>query len=266
MQTHKYLLGENFRHKQSMTQEKITPVDPYVKPSTGQTVAGHTKRVHINTQDAAANTQKATDVKDAIGQQTTTPSGVTFLQEGETAAHEYTLADGRRVGINAETLDLRRKAAEAAKEYRANPNPETLAAKRDAAKAYKIAFAGSVRNYSLAEVHTQADIVYTMRPRNKDEQELGDLIAEARRLGDELGVTILKPIPPHEEYLRAELKEKIKTPEDAARYMLSATGQEPTEKEITKIMGQKPGWLQKRITRREIKRIKQAIEDAKNSN
>jgi methionine-rich copper-binding protein CopC len=236
---------------------KSTQIDAYTKPTTKQAVSGHAKIVHVNPAEEKNSKDKAAGVKDAISQEIAVSPGITFLQEGETAAKEYTLADGRRVGMDAETLALSKKAKEAGIRFGEERTPEALEEKRAAEKAYKIAFAGSVRNFSLADLHMRAELTYMMRPRTKDEQELKDLMQEARRIGEETGREILKPIPPHEEFMREMIKEKVKTPEDAARHLL---GGRPTEDDVQKLIEkQTPGWLQKRITKREIKRVRAAI-------
>lgn len=246
-----------------MTEPRTTNVDGYTQPTTGRAVVGHSKTVHVNPQGMQDTKAKATAVGDALSQEAVEPSGIAFLADGETAAKEYTLPDGRRVGMNAETVELARKAQEARKRFDTEKTPEALEAKRAAEKAYKVAFAGSTRNYSLAEVHMAADVAYMVRPPSKEEQELRDLMQEARRVGDELGVEIVKPTPAYEEFMRASIREGIKTPEDAARYMLGGRG---TEKDIQKVLKrQKPGFLQRRVTKIEIKRVRRAIEEAKNS-
>jgi|688.fasta_scaffold154677_2 hypothetical protein len=244
-----------------MKQEKITSVGSYEKPSTGQAVSGHTKRVHVNAEDAVEHSGRSDAVKDAIAQDSSVSSGVLFLAEGETAAKEYTLPDGRRVGLTQEVLDLRKSWAAAGKAYKADPTPENIAEAREAKKAYQIAFAGSVRNYSLAQVHMNGELMSMIRPRPKEEQELVNLVDEARALGDELGVSIVKRAPAHEEFMRMQLRETAKTPDDAARRML---GDRYTPEAAEKLLKkQKPGWIQKRITRGEIKRVKLAMDEAR---
>jgi hypothetical protein len=244
-----------------MTEPKITHVDAYKRSTTDKLVAGHSKVVHVNPQEAEHSKVKAASVKGGISQEVSVSPGVTFLQEGETAFEEHTLSDGRRIGISAETVELRKKFKEAKKIYEEDGSPEAKAELRSAFEAYKISIAGSFRNYSLAKIHIQSTAMYKIRPRTKEEQKLKDLMQEGRRLGDELGVVILKPIPPYEELMRENLEKSLKTPEDAARYILGKTS---SEAEIQKLLKrQKPGWLQRRITKIEIKRLEAAINKAK---
>lgn len=248
-----------------MAQEKRpTHIDPY-DTKRGTVVSGHTRRVTVGSnkqEDEGQRKEKAEGVRDAISQYVSpTNQGAVYMKlddDTSSSVRHFRLVDGGGyVGLTEEAAKAEDEYETARIEAKRDRTPENLEKLDETRRQYRKALAGDEYSYIYAKVHIRDEAVHYIRPRTKIEQENHSIREAIFATQRAKGVVLLPEPEPFETYMRLKLREEMKTPADAVRFLLPSAD----DKEVTEALEKmkKPSLLQRTVSRSENRKLKKIL-------